>query len=201
MLNTGKKFKLNNLYSKMKTNTLAYIFRNSIILPILFLNACSTLQTAYDYDKKADFRSYKSFSFHEKGLEKLEMNDLDKRRIIESVTKNLEEKGLKRSEGQADLYVNILSFTKEKVNIYNNNWPYWQGWYGPWWSGGWGMQQVRKYTEGSILIDLVESKTNTLVWEGKGSDLNLDELEGKDERIQAVVKAILAHYPPYKKTN
>jgi len=38
-----------------------------------------------------------------------------------------------------------------------------------------------------------------LVWKRKGSGINLDELEEKDGRIQAIVKAILTHYPPYKK--
>ncbi|WP_103327914.1 DUF4136 domain-containing protein [Bacteroidetes bacterium endosymbiont of Geopemphigus sp.] len=99
------------------------------------------LYTVYNYDKSVYFYHYKSFSFHEKGLEKLEMNDLDKRSIIETVTKNLEEKGLKKIEAQTELYINILSFTNEKANIYNNNWTYWYGWYGPWWAGRLGYTQ------------------------------------------------------------
>lgn len=186
-------------YLEMNMKKKIYVLISSLIV-VLSLISCSSLYATYDYDQKANFFNYKTFCFHAKELDKLEINDLDKRRIVASISKNLEEKGLKKIENKADLFVKISFFTKEKVNVYNN-WPYGYIRYGPWWSGGWGMQQqIQKYNEGSILIDLIDANTNLLVWQGKGGSLNLDELEEKEQRIQAVVKAILINYPPCRKS-
>lgn len=101
----------------------------------LLISGCNAKRVSYDYDKSIDFYSYKSFDFHQKSLEKLEMNDLDKRRIVSTIRKNFQAKGLKEDHTDPDLHINILLFTKERVDVdvYPYASPY--KWYNPCWNG------------------------------------------------------------------
>ncbi|MGI9525834.1 MAG: DUF4136 domain-containing protein, partial [Weeksellaceae bacterium] len=68
--------------------------------------------------------------------------------------------------------------------------------YGPYW--GMSQNRVRQYKEGTIILDFVDRKNNTLVWQGVGEGLNVSDLENKAERIPVAIKEILENYPPKK---
>ena len=79
--------------------------------------------------------------------------------------------------------------------MYNNNFGYGWGW-NPWYYGGYG-STVSSSTEGSLYIDLIDTKTNELVWQGVGTaTLVTHDMEKKEERIREIVREILAVYPP-----
>jgi hypothetical protein len=51
-------------------------------IPVIFifiLSACSSLRVNYDYDKNIDFNQYKTYAFHKKGVDRVEISGLDKR--------------------------------------------------------------------------------------------------------------------------
>ncbi len=157
--------------------------------------SCSPLQVSSDYDKTANFIKYKTFSFHDKGIEKLLLNDLDKRRVINAVTNELVAKGMQLAskESQPDIIVNILASNKEKVDVNYYNDPYW-GWYNyPW---GANQASINKYTEGTLIIDFIDHNKNTLVWQGKGTGFRVDNIQNKDETIKDAINIIISHYPP-----
>jgi hypothetical protein len=80
--------------------------------------------------------------------------------------------------------------------VYNNNFGYGWGW-SPWYYGSYYGSTVSRSTEGSLYIDLIDAKTNELVWQGIGSaNLITDDMERKEARIKEIVKEILAQYPP-----
>lgn len=164
------------------------------LITIMILTSCSPLQVASDYDETANFKSYKTFSFHDKGIEKLQLNDLDKRRVINAITAELTAKGMQPAKNEPDVIINILASNKEKVDINYYNDPYWGWYYYPW-----GMNQqasVNQYTEGTLIIDLIDHKKNTLVWQGKGSGFRVDDIQNKAERIKEAINVIMSHYPP-----
>jgi len=93
--------------------------------------------------------------------------------------------------------VSIFTKEQERVDVYNNNFGWGWGW-NPWWYGGYWGNTVSRSTEGQLYIDLIDAKTNELVWQGVGSarlytGSNLDK---KEERIREIVREILAKYPP-----
>jgi len=57
---------------------------------------------------------------------------------------------------------------------------------------------VSTRTEGQLYINLVDSQTNQLIWQGKGTAQLYpdDKVEKKQARIQKIVDEILAKYPP-----
>jgi len=178
------------------------------MLVLLFLSSCTSVRVLSDYDKEANFGAYKSYAFYKTGIDKAQISDLDKKRILRAIEAEMTNRGFTKSENP-DLLVAIFTKEKEEVDIYNNNLGWgWGGWgwgpgfgwgWGPGWGGaGWGGSQVSTRTEGSLYIDLVDAKTRELVWQGKGSGNinNISNIEKKEARIREFVSEILMQYPP-----
>lgn len=168
----------------MKFYSLFLVFCTAVLL-----TSCNTVRVTYDFDKATDFNSFKTYNFHQKGIEKLELNDLDKRRILASIEAQLAAKGFTKSENP-DLYINVLASSKQKVNIDNG---YHGGFYGPYWGGP---SRVYQYTSGTIIIDIIDEKKNILIWQGAGSGLNVSNLDAKGDDIPRAIEEILIKFPP-----
>jgi len=167
------------------------------LLPValLFLVAsCSSVRVTSDYDTQTNFTKYKTFAFYKKGIDKVKLSDLDKRRILKAVEHELKSKGFTKSN-HPDLLVNIFTKSRQKVNVYNNSMYFgWRPWYyGP----DFGMH-ISKYTEGTLFIDLIDAQKKELAWQGIGSGaLNTSgNVAKKEERIKNFVAEIMAKYPP-----
>lgn len=172
-------------------------------LPLLFLfviASCSSVRVATDFDKNVDFTKYKSFAFFKSGIDKVEISDLDKRRILNAIDAELTAKGFTKSDNP-DLLVNIFTKSREQVDVnqFNAGWGYGWGWgWSPWMWGG-RSTTVSTSTEGTLYIDLIDARKKELIWQGEGVGVLTQNMNKKDERIQEFVKKILAKYPPEKK--
>jgi len=170
----------------------------TIILSLTF-TSCSTVKVVSDYDSKTDFSKYQTFAFYKPGIDKAEISDLDKKRIMREIQANLEAKGMNISENP-DLLISIFTKERERVDVYNNNFGYWGYGIGPWY-GGYGGTSVSTSTEGTLFIDFIDKEKNELVWQGVGKgDLVMSSVEKKEARIKEIVSKILAQYPPEVKT-
>jgi hypothetical protein len=168
-----------------------------LLLPLLliaFTTSCVSVRVAADYDSKANFKEYKSFAFFKPGIDKAEISDLDKKRILRAIESEMTAKGFTKSQNP-DLLISIFTQEKERVDVYNNfGWGGW-GW-GPWWGWGGNFNTVTTRTEGVLYIDLIDAKNKELVWQGKGTGYLTDRVSKKEERINLFVKEILMKYPP-----
>lgn len=173
------------------------------MLILLFLSSCSSVQVLSDYDKEADFNTYNSYAFYKTGIDKAQISDLDKKRILRAIESEMGKRGFVKSENP-DILVSIFTKEKEQVDIYNNYWGGGFGWgwspyyWGAGWGPGWGGNNVSTRTEGSLYIDLIDANSKELVWQGKGvGNLgNISNIEKKEERIKEFVSEILMQYPP-----
>jgi hypothetical protein len=52
--------------------------------------------------------------------------------------------------------------------------------------------------EGTLFIDFIDANKRELVWQGLGTDALTQKMDKKEEKIQEIVKEILAQYPPMK---
>lgn len=174
---------------------------------VIFLTSCVSVRVVADYDREADFNSYKTFAFYKTGIDKAEISDLDKKRILKAIDAEMVTMGFQKSNSP-DLLVSIFTKEKERVDVFNQGFGpgwgwgwggYWGGWWGPgWgWGGYWG-PAVSTRTEGVLFIDLIDAKSNELVWQGKGQgNINTyGNIEKKEERIKLFVSEILSEYPP-----
>lgn len=172
-----------------------------LILPVLFfvLTSCTSVRVASDFDKNVDFSQYKTFAFYKAGIDKVEISDLDKKRILRAIETELFAKGFSLSDNP-DLMVSIFTKSNEQVNVnqYNAGWGYGWGWgYSPYMMGG--MASVSRHTEGTLFIDLIDAKKKELIWQGEGQGILTQNSGDKEKRISEFVSEILQQYPPQKK--
>jgi hypothetical protein len=168
------------------------------VVLLLFLSSCSTVRVNSDFDKNADFSRYKTFAFQKSGIDKVEISDLDKRRILRAIDNEMIKKGFTKSE-TPDLLITIFTKEREQVDInqYHSNWGY--GWRWGWDPFMWGGQTtVTKTTEGTLFIDLIDANKKELIWQGEGNGYLTKKSQEKEARINEFVAKILAQYPPEK---
>ncbi|WP_406682871.1 DUF4136 domain-containing protein [Seonamhaeicola sp. MEBiC1930] len=179
------------------------LFRTLPLLALLFvITSCSSVRVAADYDKNARFGEYKTFAFFKTGIDKAEISDLDKRRILRAIEAELLAKGYAKS-ANPDILVSIFTKSNQRVNVYNNAWGMgawgWGGWgrgWGPGWGWGWNQPSVSTSTQGTLYIDLVDATKKELIWQGMGTGYLSKNTEKKEERIKEFVTKIMEKYPP-----
>jgi hypothetical protein len=175
----------------MKNNVLKIL---APLIIMLTLSSCSGIKVTTDYDRKVDFKKYKTFDFS-KDVVNVRLSDLNIRRLKDDITAQMADKGYKNST-KPDLLVNvhITGSPKYSANAYSN------GWGGPWgYHYGWGSSNtyvdVDRYTEGTMFIDLIDVKKKEVVWEGIAQGLVNPRTEMKESQLKDVVKRIFKGFP------
>lgn len=167
-----------------------------LLLLLFIISSCTSVRVVTDFDKEANFNTYDTFAYYKPGIDQAEISDLDKKRILRAIDANLLAKGMTKSESPS-LLVSIFTKERERVDVYNNNFGWGWGW-NPWWyGGGWG-NTVSRSTEGSLYIDLIDAKTNELVWQGIGSSrlYTGSDIDKRERKIREIVYEIFEEYPP-----
>ena len=168
-----------------------------LLLSVILLSSCNAVKVVTDYDSKVDFNKYKTFAFYKPEIDKAKISDLDKKRILRAIEKELLAKGLTKSTNP-DMLVGIFTKSREKVNVNQNNVGFGWGW-NPYWGGMNNGISVSQYTEGTLFIDFIDKEKKELVWQGIGTGaLKLQNRAKKEERIKMFVKEIISKFPPDK---
>ena len=175
------------------------------ILFILFLSSCASVNVLSDYDRQTDFTAYKSYAFYKTGIDRAQISDLDKKRILRAIETEMDSLGFVKSD-KPDLLISIFTNERVEVDVYNG-WGYgwgwgWTGYYGYYnpyfWGPGYYGNNVSTRTEGSLYIDFIDATRKELVWQGRGVGTlnNTKNIEKKEKRIRQFVSQILQQYPP-----
>jgi hypothetical protein len=176
---------------QQKKNHFAMKYLVSLFSLILFVS-CSSVRVYSDFDSSVDFSQYKTYAFFKPQIDKVEISDLDKRRILKAIDLGLSAKGLSKSE-TPDILIGFATQAKEK--IYINNISYWGWGFNPWF---WGPSNhtLSTQTEGTLYINIIDGVSKQLVWQGKGRGGLQQNTKNRDERIAFFVQEILRDYPP-----
>jgi hypothetical protein len=173
------------------------------LFPVFLLLAfasCSSVKVYSDFDNKVDFSQYKTYAFHKNGIDKVEISELDKKRILNAIDRELSNKGMIKSDNP-DLLINIFTKEREKIDVnqFNMGWGYGWGWgWNPYLWGG-RSTYATSSTEGTLYIDLIDAKKKELVWQGEGVGYLTEDRREKEKRINEFVAKILAQFPPEAK--
>lgn len=159
----------------------------------LGLTSCSPFQVRSDYAETANFNNYKTYKLR---VDDLKLNDIDKDRVLNEVSRQLQTKGLSVGENP-DLIVNVKAQHKKITDIQGDRPIGMYGWGGPW---GWGVGMSRtwssNYNQGALVLDLIDARTQKLVWQGIGEGISVDSPKAKQKQIPEIVAEIMANYPP-----
>jgi len=172
--------------------------KNIIILLIIFvLSSCSSIKVFSDYDRGIDFSNYETFAYFKPEIDKVDISDLDKRRILKALDFEMNSKGLSKSE-TPDLLIGFTTKAKEQIYVNTRNnfgWGWGRG-FNPWFWGTGGYNSVSTRTEGTLYVNIIDATTKQLVWQGKGRGGINEFMKNRDERISLFVHEIVENYPP-----
>lgn len=175
---------------------------------MIFLSGCAVT----DIDRKADFSRLRSFGWGKSEVEvsnPVYNSELVDKRMKAVVADEFNKLGIVRNEENPDFLVNYYTYTekKEEKAGYNRPYPFFGYGFGyfpysfyrhPW---SWGLPymggsyyQERSFTEGTLVLDIVDTRAGEVVWRGSVSG-NVDNLKGLQKQIEKGVRAILKKYP------
>jgi uncharacterized protein DUF4136 len=163
-----------------------------LTLTLLAVVGAFAQKVTVEFDEAADFAKYKTFAIRNGQLNSKipELNsELVKKRIDADIERDLTARGLTMVSGQSDLNVRYHLGSARKVEVER----YPAGW------RGWGTRVVRvPYTEGTLVIDLRDPSTRSLVWRAIAHEEKSDarKIEAK---LDDMVRKSLEKYPPKQK--
>ena len=169
-------------------------------LATIFVASCTTIKVTSDYDRTAPFDSYKTYALTEQALN-LNVDELNRNRVINAVEKELGMKGFTKSE-TPDVFIdmNIVSKTMQTATANTTGGGYYGAGYRYGYGGGFSTTTINydSYEEGTLFIDMIDVKKNQLVWQGRGvKTLDPDASASKREStINYTVEKIFSKYPP-----
>jgi hypothetical protein len=165
------------------------------LLLLLLLPTAARAGVEVGYDTQADFTQFKTYAWREGGWKAPRI--VTENRIHAAVEKELEAKGVKKAEGEADLLVVTYAdwSTDERVDA-----PSFAGLPNTW--TGWSAATtVRGSSKGSLKVDLIDRRSDQLIWRGVAIEgLGLDpDSEKVGKKVFKVVKKMFESFPPPKK--
>ena len=176
--------------------------RSAFLLFILLIAAsCSTLKVSSDFDRTAEFSSYKTYGFIV-FPENLPYDPTMSERVLTSIANELNDRGMKKSDNPdvfIDLKVRIgqsktvASYIGDAPDFYGYGYIYT-------WGQGFSTSSINfsSYSDGTMFIDMIDARKKQLVWQGRGVakiDADRNSLE-REKNIAEVVKRIFEKYPP-----
>ena len=164
----------------------------AFVLVFSFAAAAFAQKVTVEFDQAADFSKYKTFAIRDGQLNSKNPalnSELVRKQIDADIQRNLTARGLTMvASGPADLNVRYHFGSARKAEIER----YPAGW------RGWGTRVVRvPYTEGTLVIDLRDPSTRSLVWRAIATEEKSDavKIEGK---LDDMVRKSIEKYPPKK---
>jgi len=147
-----------------------------------------------DYDKAANFGAIKTFSIK---LGTSWGNQIGEKRVMDEFTEALSAKGWKLvpEGGDALVVVHGAGETKRSLNTFYSG----MGGYGyRGWGGGMGTATTTEseYTVGTLVVDIFEAKTKSLMWRGAAQDELSDKPEKNIKKLGKASDKMFKDFPP-----
>jgi hypothetical protein len=170
------------------------VFRVTLAVALVLsaVTAGFAMSVKSDYEKTFDFTQLRTFTFKtdRSASDPLSTNTLEAGRIQNALTAQLEANGFTQATGSPDFIVAFYSRTKQKSQVQST------GGFGPgfgpgfgrfgygrgfgWgygipgagrWRYGYGPDIfTTNYTQGCVMADIIDARTNDLVWRGRVTD-------------------------------
>jgi Domain of unknown function (DUF4136) len=151
-----------------------------------------------DYDHKADFGRYHTYSW----LGVKAGNSLWQDRITSAVDAQLAAKGWTKVASGGDASVSAFGKTTEQdtLQTYYDGFPGW-GWRRGWGGGGMGMSTTDVIPEkvGNLTVDVFDGGTKQLVWRGQSSETLSSKPDKNDKKMDKAVEDMFKKFPPNAK--
>lgn len=173
---------------------------------MIFTLSCSSTSVQTDHDHAANFGTYSSFAWFSSADDDQPSaaagNQIIDRRIRRAIATSIVSKGFtETSPEKADLLLTYYVSLDQRLKMYSTGWGYGWGWGVPHWGygyscwPGWGYTTVSTYSEGSIIVDIVDREKEQLVWRGAATRV-LGKKSSSEEKINQTMGRLMADFPP-----
>jgi hypothetical protein len=167
------------------------------------LAACSTVNVTTDYDHTASFAKYKTFAYASAEKDQ-SLSPSGEAALRGALRTSLAARGISEvPQAKADLDVVRHVFLNEKVSTHqyadwgyghHGSWPYRYGTYGIWTGAPMTYTEVSSYSEGTLVLDFVDTHTKKLVYRGTGKAV-VGKEGSNAGKIHEAVEKIVAGLP------
>lgn len=179
---------------------------------LLLVAGCSTLRVKSDYDREFDFSRLHTFAWldppvrsePESGpmselIDPFARNSILDKRVRQAVERELLARGYRKGgDGRAEFRLQYFVIIKDRTKIRSYpraTYGYYGGPYGYGYGAGWGGVSSYNYKEGTLILDVIDSRTNMLAWRGWAVGVNRDGYY-TDAKVGEAVKLVLDQFPP-----
>jgi hypothetical protein len=179
----------------------------AVLITAFFSSSAFAQKAKSDYDKNTDFTKYKSYAFAgwQQDSDK-QLNDFDKKRILESLKSEFDARGMNLVESGADAWVSIFIVIDQKTSTtaytnYNGGMGYGMG-------RGWGMgyggmgmgsstttYSENDYLEGTFVVDIYDESSKDLVWQGVITGTVNEKPKKREKGIPKSMAKLMKKYP------
>jgi len=121
--------------------------------------------------------------------------------VLQAGNEQLRKRGLHPADHSPDVFVTFFVSATDREHertVLEPAGPWWgspYGWYG---SPTWTTTEIEYYTDGMLVIDVVDAHTSRLLWRAFCSD-TIKDFRERDKNINATVKKAFQNFPPKTK--
>ena len=171
----------------------------AVVVPVLLLAGCATMQVGSYAGRNADFRPYLTWDWAPAdalptGDARLDNNTFFKDHLEGAVERHLQMRGYPRAAGTApDLLVHYHATISQRLEVVEGSGRANSC------AGDTCAPQVVTWEAGTLVLDFVDARTTRLVWRGWAEDSMegvLDDQDRMERQIEQAVTRILALFPP-----
>jgi hypothetical protein len=170
-----------------------------LVIPALLLSACASGPTIVaNTNPGTDFSAFKTYNFFQPlGTDRAGgVRTPLSSRLISSMNRELISRGMSLSDSP-DLLVDFVVSAEDRIDVrttptHTVHRTHWNRGFSTWPTYN---TTVRQYTEGSLVIDLINPATNTLVGEG-GAQSRIRSTDFTQQQIDEIVGKIMTELMP-----
>ena len=166
---------------------------------VVLMAGCSTMSVNTDYSVDADFSQYRTFQYQRSGNDVEATNPLVHQRIVNAVREAVANAGFEEVDSDPDVYVTYHGSTNQQLR-FDTTYMTMSNWHRPGWHSGMGVTssstRATSVTQGTLVIDIWDASTNTLVWRAIATDTLSQNPERVTNAINRAVERAFRNFPP-----
>ncbi|MBW8190871.1 DUF4136 domain-containing protein [Neiella marina] len=174
-----------------------------LLICIVLFGCASTPNIESDYTDEFNFVAIKTYYLIPANGETYEGQagtSLDEQRLEDAINNALQMRGMTavaRDEAEILVSYHLTSKDRTRIRSYHNNFNYYGRYHRRHWGAGWGNDiDVDQFTEGQLLIDLVDPNENRVVFRSIGKKrVRKSTVDEKVESANLYVQTMFADVP------
>ncbi|HEV8429140.1 MAG TPA: DUF4136 domain-containing protein [Pyrinomonadaceae bacterium] len=154
----------------------------------LLVGSAAAQSVQSDFDRSFQFSNLKTFSFaiqRRGATDPLAADSLNDGRIRTGLESQLIANGFRMETEKADFVIAYYVTTKNKLSVQD------YGYGPPRWFGSRDIR-VNQYSEGTLMVDFIDVKTNQVIWRGRASGTL--EMKGVDKKISKSTEKLVKQF-------